>query len=77
MIGDHFLFLPSCILPDRKMKKPVGNRLCGDKNAFSPPSDDVLVEENRYTPYGALSEKDPARPVTGAPAARGNSGKDK
>lgn len=28
---------------------------------------DVLIEENRYTPYGAISEKNPEKPVEGAP----------
>ena len=31
------------------------------------PADDVLVEENRFTPYGAISEAHPGKPITGAP----------
>ena len=27
----------------------------------------VLVEENRFTPFGAIAEDDPDKPVIGAP----------
>jgi hypothetical protein len=40
------------------------------------PTEEVLVEDNRFTPYGALTEKQPGRPVQGAPIKKSPPPKD-
>ncbi|HYD18069.1 MAG TPA: hypothetical protein VEF76_06300 [Patescibacteria group bacterium] len=42
-------------------------RLREPKANPTPKADEVLVEDNRFTPFGALPESNPAGSFTGAP----------